>query len=218
MPLYQYRTRDGETTFLFIHVPKTGGTAIEAFFQGLGLGSYFDPPGYRPLRPYLRVPPAHYDYGFLSRLVSLDRLYSFAVVRHPVARMISEYKWALEKTTLAGPMGHMEFGPFIRRMFEQYGRDENTMGGHFKPQVRFVGENVTKIFKYETGLDKIVGRVLQDVGLASQGEPKLPVVNVSSTRKVVPEPGDIALIREFYAEDFEAFGYDAEPEGKDATA
>lgn len=210
MPLYQYRARDGEKTFLFIHIPKTGGTAIEAYFQGLGFASYFDPPSYRAVRPYLRVPPAHYDYGFLSRLVNLDSLYSFAVVRHPVRRMVSEYKWALEKTTLAGPMSGMDFSTFIRRMFEQYKRDENTAAGHFKPQIRFVGDKVSKIFKYEAGLDNVVARVLQDVGLAFEGQPKLPVVNESSTRKVVPSQNDIALIREVYAEDFEAFGYDPE--------
>lgn len=218
MPLYQHRSRDGEKTFLFIHVPKTGGTAIEAYFQGLGFSGYFDPPGYRAVRPYLKVPPAHYDYGFLSRLVDLDSLYSFAVVRHPVRRMISEYKWALEKTTMAGPMSQMDFGQFIRRMFEQYRRDENTAAGHFKPQLRFVGEKVTKIFKYEAGLDQIVARVLHDVGLAFEGQPKLPVVNGGSSRPVVPNQSDIALIREFYAEDFEAFGYDAGPDGAERLA
>jgi len=208
MPLYQYRAREGEKTFLFIHVPKTGGTAIEAYFQGLGFASYFDPPSYRAVRPYLRVPPAHYDYGFLSRLVNLDSLYSFAVVRHPVRRMVSEYKWALEKTTLAGPMGQLDFGAFIRRMFEQYRRDENTAAGHFKPQIRFVGDKVSKIFKYEAGLENIITHVLKDVGLTLEREVRLPVVNNTSHRDVVPSPEDIALIQDFYAEDFKAFGYD----------
>lgn len=211
MPLYQYRTQDGERTFLFIHVPKTGGTAVEAYFQRLGLAGYFDPPGYRLVRPYLKVPPAHYDYGVLSRLVNLDSLYSFAVVRHPVKRMMSEYKWALEKTTLSGPVSRMDFGQFIRHMFEQYRSDENVAMGHFKPQLRFVGDKVTKIFKYEAGLDKVVARVLQDVGFNLEGLPSLPVVNGSSPRRVEAAPSDIALIREFYAEDFEAFGYEAEP-------
>jgi hypothetical protein len=211
MPLYQYRTQDRETTFLFIHVPKTGGTAIETHLRSIGLTGYFDPPTYMPVRPYLKVPPAHYDYGYLNRLFDLTRLYSFAVVRHPVKRMISEYKWALEVSTLKGPLAQMDFSGFIRRSFEEYRRDENVLSGHFKPQVRFVGEKVTKIFKYEAGLDNVVRHVLRDVGLTFSSEMKIPVVNSTSSRKVVPSDSDIDLIREVYAEDFKAFGYEPMP-------
>ena len=44
MPLYQYRKGEHERTLMFIHVPKTGGTAIETFFRGIGFTGYFDPP------------------------------------------------------------------------------------------------------------------------------------------------------------------------------
>ena len=101
MPLYQLRKGKTEKTVLFIHVPKTGGTAIETYFRAIGFAGYFDPPTYMPVRPYLKVPPTHYDYGVLKRLYNLDALYSFAVVRHPVRRMVSEYRWALEKSTAA---------------------------------------------------------------------------------------------------------------------
>ena len=209
MPLYQFRKGEYEMTLLFIHVPKTGGTAIETFFRGIGFTGYFDPPTYMPVRPYLKVPPAHYDYGALNRLFNLKAIYSFAVVRHPVKRMISEYKWAAEKSTGAEALAKMDFGQYLRFMFDNYRRDENVAAGHFKPQVRFVGDKVTKIFKYEAGLDNIVRDVIRDVGLTHDNLPRLPSVNSSSGRTVVPTERDIALIREFYAEDFAAFGYDA---------
>lgn len=209
MPLYQYRKGEHERTLMFIHVPKTGGTAIETFFRGIGFTGYFDPPTYMPVRPYLRVPPAHYDYGALNRLFNLDALYSFAVVRHPVKRMISEYKWAIEKATDASTMSHMSFGQFLRVRLEQYKRDDSVLSGHFKPQVRFVGEKVTKIFKYEAGIENVVRHVLKDVGLNYEGLPPLPIVNNSMSRVVLPTESDIALIHQFYAEDFTAFGYDA---------
>jgi len=210
MPLYQYRKGEHERTLMFIHVPKTGGTAIETFFRGIGFTGYFDPPTYMPVRPYLRVPPAHYDYGALNRLFNLDALYSFAVVRQPVKRMISEYKWAIEKSSSAEAMARMDFGQYLRFMLDNYRRDENVAAGHFKPQVRFVGEKVRKIFKYEAGLDNIIRNVLRDVGLNHENLPPLPSVNSSSsTRAIVPSESDIALIHQFYAEDFTAFGYDA---------
>jgi len=208
MPLYQYRKNDLEKTFLFIHVPKTGGTAVETFFRAVGLAGYFDPPTYMPVRPYLKVPPAHYDYEVLRRLFELDAMYSFAIVRHPVQRMISQYKWSLEKSNKAEELAQSGFTDFLVRMFAEYRRNENLFSGHFKPQVRFVGEKVTKIFKYEAGLDVIIRRVLEDVGFRPQGELKLPVVNNSAPRKVEPSAADIALIRDMYAEDYAAFGYD----------
>ena len=218
MPLYQHRAGTRETTLLFIHVPKTGGTAIEQHLRSIGFTGFFDPPTYMPVRPYLKVPPAHYDYGYLNRLFDLDRLYSFAVVRHPVKRMVSEYKWALERSTLTGPLAGMGFADFIRYMFEQYRSNENVASGHFKPQVRFVGEKVRKIFKYEAGLDSIINRVLQDIGMTVSTQLSLPVVNKTSGRDVVPSDSDVALIREVYAEDFEAFGYSPHPTGGTALS
>lgn len=208
MPLYQYRKGGLERTFLFIHVPKTGGTAIETYFRGIGLTGFFDPATYMPVRPYLKVPPAHYDYGVLNRLYNLDGLYSFAVVRHPVKRVVSEYKWALEKSTGAASHAGRSFADYLRLMLENYKRDENVAAGHFKPQIRFVGDKVSKIFKYEAGLENIITHVLKDVGLTLEREVRLPVVNNTSHRDVVPSPEDIALIQDFYAEDFKAFGYD----------
>lgn len=211
MPLYQYREQDRETTFLFIHIPKTGGTAIESYLRNIGINGYFDPPSYMPVRPYLKVPPAHYDYGYLNRLFDLSKLYSFAVVRHPVKRLISEYKWATETTNLPEPLARMDFSAFIRHMFELYRKDENVAAGHYKPQIRFVGEKVSKIFKYEAGLDSIIQRVLQDVGLKMDSRKPIPRLNTSSARQVVPSDSDLELINRVYAEDFAAFGYDPVP-------
>lgn len=207
MPLYQYRNKEAEKTFLFIHVPKTGGTAIETFFRGVGLTGYFDPPTYMPVRRYLKVPPTHYDYDMLQRLFELDSLYSFAVVRNPVNRMISQYKWALEKSTMASTFAQMNFSEFIHMMFAEYKKNENLLSGHYKPQVRFVGEKVTRVFRYEEGLDAIIRRVLEDLGFKPQDDLKIPVVNNSTPRTVVPSESDIQAIRDLYAEDFSAFGY-----------
>lgn len=208
MPLYQYRKGELEKTFLFIHVPKTGGTSIETYFRGIGLTGFFDPATYMPVRPYLKVPPAHYDYGVLNRLYNLDGLYSFAVVRHPVQRMVSEYRWALEKSSGAASLAGKSFADYIRLMLENYKRDENVAAGHFKPQIRFVGDKVSKIFKYEAGLESIISHVLRDVGLKFDGQVKLPVINNTSRGAVVPTVEDVALIRDFYDADFKAFGYD----------
>jgi hypothetical protein len=207
MPLYQFRDGPRERTFLFIHIPKTGGTAIETYFRGIGLTSFLDPTSYAMFRPYLSLAPTHFDYRVASMLFRLESLYSFAVVRHPVQRLISEYKWAVEKSTLPDAIKTLSFSDFIRHMFAAYGRDENLLAGHFKPQARFVGSKVSKVFKYEAGLDAAVRQVLQAVGLKVDGEIRLPVVNRAGEKNVEPTEEDIALIRDVYSEDFETFGY-----------
>jgi hypothetical protein len=52
--------------------------------------------------------------------------------------------------------------------------------------------------------------VLRDVGLKFEGQAKLPRVNQSAVRKVNVSSNDLKLIREFYAEDYSAFGYETE--------
>ncbi|WP_395689981.1 sulfotransferase family 2 domain-containing protein, partial [Aestuariivirga sp.] len=173
----------------------------------LGLTGFFDPATYMPVRSYLKVPPTHYDYDLLDRLYSLERLFSFAVVRHPVKRMISNYRWFIEKSTSAARLSKMGFSEYLEYIFEQYGLDENVVSGHIKPQTRFVGRKVSKVFKYEDGLESAVGEVLRHLGLKLKGEVRLPVANNTTVREVVPSKQELERIYGFYKEDFVAFDY-----------
>jgi hypothetical protein len=45
------------------------------------------------MRPTMTCPPRHYDYDLLTRVINLKTLnFSFAIVRHPLAKMVSDYK------------------------------------------------------------------------------------------------------------------------------
>ncbi len=196
-----------EKTFLFIHVPKTGGMAIEAYFRAIGLAGFFDPPSYMPVRPYLKVPPTHYDYRMLEQLYNLDRLFSFAVVRHPVQRIASNYRWFIEKSTAPPDLLKIGFAEYLDLIFDQYKHDENVSSGHIKPQTRFVGSKVSKVFRYEDGLEKAIADVLRHLGLKLDREVRLPVVNNTVANKFVPSQHDVERIYEFYKDDFLAFDY-----------
>jgi hypothetical protein len=207
MPLYQF-ARDGkDRAFCFIHIPKTGGTAVETYFRSLGLNAFWDPPSYQSIRPYLRIPPAHYEYRIVSSLFRIESMYTFAIVRDPIQRLVSEYKWAIEKSTLPPQVRQLGFSDFIRHMFSAYAQDENVLAGHLKPQYRFVGKGVARIFRYETGLDRIIRQVLDDVGLKPEGDVKLPVINKGAPVSIAVTDDDIALIRQTYEQDFKLFGY-----------
>lgn len=70
--------------FIFIHVPKTGGTSIEHFFGGW--------------KEY-----SHENLEFyLNKNKNSKKYFKFGFVRNPWARMVSEYKW-LTNTNLNVP-------------------------------------------------------------------------------------------------------------------
>jgi hypothetical protein len=101
----------------------------------------------------------------------------------------------------------MGFSEYLEYIFEQYGLDENVVSGHIKPQTRFVGRKVSKVFKYEDGLESAVGEVLRHLGLKLKGEVRLPVANNTTVREVVPSKQELERIYGFYKEDFVAFDY-----------
>lgn len=215
MPIFHWMSEQTETAFLFIHIPKTGGTAIEDYFRTIGLTSFYDPPSYRLIRPVLRVPPAHFDYETCDRLFYLDLVYSFAVVRNPIDRMISEYKWAMQQSNLPNNIKKFSFSEFLQYALPRFKRDENFLAGHLKPQSRFVGTKVSRIFKYEDGLDHVVSEVLNDVGFRNIGSISIPVVNASASMSVTISDGDMDALSEVYLDDFKRFGYKPETSSRE---
>jgi hypothetical protein len=207
MPVYSFKSNNLDYAFIFVHVPKTGGTAIENYLHAAGLSGFFDPLSYMPVRRVLRIPPTHYDYKTLDNLFRLDHFYSFAIVRHPLDRMISEYKWALKRTKITNDKGTLSFSQFMEFALERYKRDENFLAGHLKPQSRFIGGKISKVFKYENGLNSIIKQVFDDVGFSMNDPVNIPYINKSSDIPVTPTKDDVKLVRDVYAEDFEQFGY-----------
>lgn len=90
MPVYR---RSG---FIHIHIPKTGGTAIEQFFHALGDMTW----GTRSWVGQLRLRGRWYELQHLSlpelkwlSQADFQGFESFAVVRNPYSRLVSEYHW-----------------------------------------------------------------------------------------------------------------------------
>lgn len=217
MPVYQLRRDKIDRSFLFIHIPKTGGTAIERYFVSLGLANFFDPASYAPIRSVLKVPPAHFDYEMCDKLFLLDRIYSFAIVRHPVSRMISEYRWAIQKSSLPEAIARYNFSEYLDFAFAEYEKDANFLAGHLKPQRQFVGPKVSRVFRYETGLNAIVTDVFKDTGLKPGGKIEVPRLNASDRLPVTVTERDLEMIYRLYAEDFTQFGYKLDIPDPDAT-
>ena len=206
MPIYSFPNGKTRINILSVHIPKTGGTSIGQFFKSVGFSEHFGVE-HQVIRPQMICPPQHYDYDILTRLFNLDLFhYSFAIVRHPIKRMISDYKWAMTKSTL--PDKNMRFSDWFELSISLYNKNQYFLANHIKPQAFFVGPKIKRIFNYEDGLDNIMSMVFSDLGLVSSKPFLIPNVNVSSALSVDISKADAAEIRKFYAKDFELFGYD----------
>ncbi len=90
MPLY---VRDGKSV-LHMHVPKTAGPALRAFFQRNGFREeFFDGGGPQSLNHLRRCAPQHMDAAQILALLRPSRIdFVFMTVREPLSRAVSEYR------------------------------------------------------------------------------------------------------------------------------
>jgi hypothetical protein len=201
MPLFVKEDR----AVLYVHVPKTGGTAIEAFFLKNGFrAEFFDTGGPQSFNKYRRCAPQHMDARQIQALLRPGKIdYVFMTVRDPVARIVSEYK--MQSRTLGG-CGLM--GDWLERMLAQYAKSPYFFENHFRPQVEFrIGE--CDFFRQEEGYgEALVERIEQRTGLRIRNR-KIDVHN-TDTQTVVDVAQAEAIgprVRDFYAQDCRMFGY-----------
>ncbi len=216
MPIYQLNDKNNnkKVTFFHVHIPKTGGTMLEGFFSSLGLRSFGAGPEYMFVRPYLKSPPNHYDMNILEQLFFLDYLYAFAIVREPLKRMFSQYQWARsDKCSGSERFLKMTFEDFAIDSFERYSSDEYYMANYIKPQHYFISDKVNRIFKVEDGLENAIEIAFKEIGLKLQFQNENSCLKFPYANKSKPYNDDLVnaktkkMIKEFYKEDYQKFGY-----------
>ncbi len=209
MPLYIIKGKNTKVRvpIFFIHIPKCGGTTIEQFFENAGFNSFLAPRDYNRVREFLKVPPAHFDDKILNQLFFMDNLYSFAVVRCPYSRIVSEYKWVKTKTKAASFFEKMSFNEFCSDSFERYKKDNNYLANHIMPQSKYLDSNVDKIFHLEDGLEVAIKQVFSDNNLRINDDLLLPKINQGVEEDIEIKTSTKNMIYNFYEEDFKNFGY-----------
>jgi len=209
MPVF----RIGEKLCYYVHVPKCGGSSIEHY-----LAERFGPVGFRDnwflarkeAERWSRTSPQHIDWASFQMLLPAEMLdMVFAVVRNPVSRLVSAYNFQIdvEKTVPEGT----GFSEWLRDQLDRLAADPFALDNHVRPQVDFMPEDCA-VFHLEHGLDAVV-EFLDQVAGDSDGPRTIGHANKqrsgSSARrtKSKPDPEALALIRDYYAADFERFGY-----------
>ena len=144
MPL----ARIGSQILFFAHVPKTGGTSVEAYLQQKGPMALLSPltfgwsastPQHMPARVHRRFVPAPF----------CDN--AFAVLRNPLPRMVSEYRWRVAREQVAE-----RFEDWAPRMLAAVRADPNVFDNHLRPQCDFLRPRMA-LFRYERGLKAVYG-------------------------------------------------------------
>jgi hypothetical protein len=207
LPLY---VKDGKSV-LHMHVPKTAGTAMRAFFQRNGFREeLFDGGGPQSLNHLRRCAPQHMDAAQILALLRPARIdLVFMTVREPLSRAVSEYRMQLRETKNVAALPQW-FMQMTRDFLENNYLAEN----HIRPQSDFWLPNC-HIFRVEDGLgETLVSLMEQRTGL------KLPHREIGSHNAdggTPLDPMDVErvrpLVENFYRQDYLRFGYATAPRG-----
>lgn len=202
--------KDGQN-LLFIHVPKTGGSSIETIFRRNGYQvNYLDGKmGPQNLNHVRKCTPQHMHAELLNTTFRLDRFDAiFMAVRHPVARLRSEYLWRNRRNL---SISQRDIDTWVQTSFEKYETNPYLYDNHLRPQTEFYVPRCA-VYRFEDGIDTMVKDLAGQYGLDTDVE--VPQLKHSGTERGVSS-GDIEFsphvrkqIDEFYADDFEFFGYE----------
>lgn len=204
------------TLIYFAHVPKCAGTAVELYLQ-----ARFGPLALRDPRHTLHAPetlwprssPQHLDLVSLGRLIPpgfCDA--SFAVVRHPVDRMLSTFHFQSEVQQVIAP--DQTLTDWLAALPALMAADPFYADNHCRPMGDLVPAGAV-VFRLEAGLAPVVDWLDAQAG-NTDGARVIAPVNVRGSRphhprtltpRRLPTAADITTIEQLYAADMARFGY-----------
>jgi Sulfotransferase family len=206
MPLFRV---NGQLHF-FAHVPKCAGTSVEHYlrerFGGLAFYDNFHTQT-PPHRQWSNTSPQHIDTASFYKLIPENWIASsFAVVRHPVKRVISAYHFQAE---VEGKLdGDHSIDDWLASWIATADNNGFMYDNHLRRQTELVPDDA-QIFYLEHGLDGVVG-YLDALAGNSNGPRSILGDNIRKTGDkpaLTLSDASLALIADYYAADFARFGY-----------
>ena len=204
---------------LFIHIPKTGGSSVVADLADYGWRELFSIRGVSSDDlSFTKASPQHFHADLLASIFNFSEFESvFAVTRHPFNRVKSEYYWHFrDSQTKPDPKTWLE------DCFAKARRNPYLNDNHIRPQVEFIPKDAdVSIFKLEE--DGIRKAQIEIFGYEDRPKPKSLKERLRPSKPKREKASKYdenvenafaaqrALINDFYAADFEQFGYD--PDG-----
>lgn len=189
-----------ETKIIFIHVPKAAGTSISEVLYRQRIGHY-------TLNEYID----------LLGQKTLDNSYVFTVVRDPILRLYSAWKYAIEGGTETGGVhnpafykqsGFQDFDSFVQNWLVK--QDLKEVELLFRPQCYFIKSEKYKLPKenifYVDNLEPLEKK-LSDLKKSSIKLPRRNVIHDPSKKNKIPriQNQTIEIIKKIYSCDYEEF-------------
>ena len=191
MPLF--KTPKG--LFFFAHVPRTGGSSVEDYLlQRFGQPAFHDrsflskPASIR----WSRTTPQHLSADEFETLFPSDFVdHKISVVRHPVSRIVSIFKWL--RSTQKGV--ERDFDKWLEKALSEVQADPWCHDGHLKCQVEFVPSGC-QVFRLEEGLERVARYVdslfdeeRPEVVFSHSHKSTIDLKQISSKTGVMPQAG-----------------------------
>ena len=198
---YPYKWYMIKNKFIFIHIPRTGGTSFKSIFDNHGIREHFS-----------------YRVYMLSNLKKFNTYFKFCFVRNPYDRCVSTYLYLKAGGNRKGDLyfkeliekKYISFDKFVIEFLDLYRIHEHNL---FKPQYRYVF-NIQKkrmvdyIGRYESINEDFI-YISKKINIRKE----LPHINQS--KKPMPIPSyyrneDVkSKIFNLYKKDFELLNYPA---------
>ena len=185
--------------FIFIHIPKAGGTSIENFllsYHGIKL-NWQDKYPLKKLSGKNRkqfVMGSGVQHKSISEFAEKfqKKYFCFTFVRNPWDWFVSEYQYSIKLGLESGSFNQFIEMPHVERF-------------HLKPQYTFINENINFIGRFEN-LQEDFDIVCDKIGIPKQ---QLPHINKSEHKHYTEYYDDETrqIVAEKYAKDIEYFGY-----------
>lgn len=158
-----------------------------------------------------RSSPQHIDFQTFSKLLPEHFITeSFALVRHPVSRLASVFRF--QRDAVGSIDRDAEFGEWLASLVDQ---DQFYLDNHALPMARIVPQDA-RVFKLENGMQPLIDW-LDGLADGSAGHIEMPATNKLDDLLMVlgrtPGPEvlvteqDKALIFSIYEDDFRRFEY-----------
>ena len=205
-----------EYKLIFIHIPKCGGTSVEAYISN----SY--KLEYKFCNILQNIEKENYILNkksgskALQHLTALEikqnindfeKYYKFSVVRNPYDRIISEYNWYRTIKLYKSYRKLDDFLKHVQNVFKNKDFYKNLYSDHLIPQYLFVYDKnkliVDKVYKFEEFYE-----IEKDLKVEYNINREMGVCNKSGDKKKIKlNKFQKEVIYNLYKKDFELFNY-----------
>ncbi|MEO0751089.1 MAG: sulfotransferase family 2 domain-containing protein [Pseudomonadota bacterium] len=220
MPLF----RINSDLHYFAHVPKCAGASVEVYLRKRFGEIAFQNSRYLSLpaeQRWTRSSPQHVDVAALELLIPRNWIASsFAVVRHPVARLRSAFDF--QRVGEKSIPEDTDINAWLAHWAKTRGAQPFQFDNHARPAHDLVPK-AAKVFRLEDGIDGIVAHLDRLEG-KERGPRTISHENKSRggsdymAGQSALTKASMALIKDIYKEDFSRFGYVCEDVSKTKSA